>query len=81
MKTHYAAGEPALRHAVEVGRLLLEAKVSCKHGDWLTWLEDNFDGSVRTAQDYMRLAKNTKAIQSFESIVSALKTLKENSNG
>ena len=45
-----------LRHAVEAGRLLLEAKATVAHGEWLPWLESNFDGSTRTARAYMLVA-------------------------
>lgn len=29
-------------HAVEVGRLLIQAKDKVPHGEWLNWLENNF---------------------------------------
>lgn len=51
-----AAGETATRHAIQAGRLLIEAKSKVKHGGWLTWLKDNCCLSERTAQRYMRLA-------------------------
>lgn len=35
--------------------MLLEAKELCGHGNFCSWLEDNFDGSERIAQVYMRL--------------------------
>jgi hypothetical protein len=44
-----------LQHALEAGRLLLEAKRQCQHGTWLPWLKKNFQGSKRTAQAYLRL--------------------------
>jgi DUF3102 family protein len=47
-----------LEHAMNAGYLLREAKAECPHGRWLRWLEDNFEGSVRTAQVYMRLARD-----------------------
>ena len=43
-----------LRHAVEAGRLLLEAKAKVSHGEWLPWLESNFDGTKRTARLHAR---------------------------
>jgi hypothetical protein len=42
-------------HAVRCGELLTEAKSRCRHGEWLPWLEANFEGSPRTAQTYMQL--------------------------
>lgn len=44
-----------LESAIECGRLLTAAKESLPHGEWLPWLSENFDGSERTAQTYMRL--------------------------
>ena len=51
-----AALRDGLRHAVEAGRLLLEARAAVAHGEWLPWLESNFDGSARTARAYMLVA-------------------------
>lgn len=46
----------ALQHAVNAGRLLNEAKALVGHGEWRDWLLENFAGSERTAQGYMRVA-------------------------
>lgn len=54
----------ALEHAMLCGELLAEAKADCEHGQWRLWLRDNFIGSQRTAQVYMRLAANRDAIES-----------------
>jgi hypothetical protein len=51
------AARTALEHAAECGRLLLEAKASVPHGDWLPWLEANTSVSARQSQRYMRLAR------------------------
>lgn len=48
----------ALKHALNAGDLLLRAKAEQQHGTWGAWLEANFEGSVRTAQVYMRLARD-----------------------
>ncbi len=53
-----------LAHAIRAGELLAEAKSQCKHGEWLGWLEDHFDGSVRNAQCYMRVAARREEIES-----------------
>jgi flagellar biosynthesis GTPase FlhF len=58
-----AAVHSALKHAVRCGALLEEQKATVNHGGWLTWLEENFDGSVRTAQVYMRLARSREAVE------------------
>ena len=52
-----AAMNTGLQHALEAGRLLLEAKALCAHGQWLPWVADNFEGSIRTSQCYTRLAE------------------------
>jgi hypothetical protein len=55
---HYAfvgTFRKAVEHGIRAGELLAQAKEQCPHGTWLPWLEENFDGSARTAQEYMRL--------------------------
>jgi hypothetical protein len=54
------AWRDAVGHAIRAGELLTEAKAQVKHGEWLPWLEANFPGAPRTAQDYMRLAANAE---------------------
>lgn len=44
--------------AMEAGRLLIEAKASVGHGEWLPWLRVNVQMSERTARGYMTLAKS-----------------------
>jgi hypothetical protein len=49
----------SLGRAMDAGELLLEAKAAVPHGGWLRWLRENCaDMSERTAQTYMRLARN-----------------------
>jgi Protein of unknown function (DUF3102) len=54
---HRAVGQ-AMLHAIEAGKLLLEAKKQVPHGEWLSWLETSCDMPERTAQAYMRIARN-----------------------
>jgi hypothetical protein len=61
----------ALGHAMAAGDILLEAKLQLKHGQWLPWLE-TCDISERTAQRYMRLARNRSEIESNPTPVSDL---------
>lgn len=42
--------------AIEAGRVLLAIKVSLAHGEFTAWVEEHFEGSLRTAQTYMQLA-------------------------
>ena len=50
-----AAGQ-AVKHGVEAGGLLLKAKEEVGHGNFMKWVEENFEGSERVARKYMRLA-------------------------
>jgi hypothetical protein len=63
-----AAGQlnAALDHALEAGALLTEAKEQCPHGTWLPWLEANFAGSPRRAQEYMFLARNRADLEDLK---------------
>lgn len=45
------------RAFIEIGRRLNEAKEQLPHGEWLPWLREKVDFSERSAQDFMRLAK------------------------
>ncbi|MGM9647080.1 MAG: DUF3102 domain-containing protein, partial [Eubacteriales bacterium] len=47
--------ETVLSAAVEIGRLLCEAKIGVPYGDWGKWLEENVDYSVSTANNLMKL--------------------------
>lgn len=61
INTEHRACDKALRtglnHAVRAGELLVEAKDQVEHGRWGQWLADNFEGSARTAQAYMKVAR------------------------
>ena len=47
----------AIAHALKAGELLIAAKSKVEHGEWLPWLEQHCTVSERTAQAYMRIAK------------------------
>ena len=47
------AGEAIL----DIGDRLIEAKGMLTHGEWLSWLEDRVEFTERTAQRFMRLAR------------------------
>lgn len=40
---------------IELGGMLAEKKEALGHGEWLPWLRDNFEGSERHAQRFMKL--------------------------
>jgi len=46
----------AVEQAMLAGNLLLQAKGKVPHGEWLPWLQEHCEVSVRSAQGYMRLA-------------------------
>ncbi len=54
--------DAALKAAWQAGMLMIEEKKRVRHtmgpGAWLLWLESNFQGTPRTAQRYMRLARS-----------------------
>lgn len=45
----------SMARAVNIGRLLTEAKQLAGHGNWGAWLKNNCQFSERTAQNYMRV--------------------------
>src|SRR4051812_9107645 len=53
-----ASAQSAIEAAMEAGRLLIQAKDQVNHGGWLPWLEANTSVSERTAQAYMKLARD-----------------------
>lgn len=63
--------------AIRCGEQLMEAKDEVPHGEWLSWLEENFVFSARTAQVYMDIARENpaRAQDSPERIRSAFRAL------
>jgi hypothetical protein len=62
---HAAYGDAArkgVEHAMTAGDLLLLAKARLGHGQWLPWLTKHCSLSERSAQLYMRLARNRAQI-------------------
>jgi len=47
----------AIEHAFRAGEFLLAAKAEVAHGDWMTWVEENFVASERMAQRYMQIVR------------------------
>jgi Protein of unknown function (DUF3102) len=50
-------------HAINAGRLLIEAKAQLEHGQWLPWLQEHCQVSERTARPYMRLARHAAELE------------------
>ncbi|WP_373284265.1 DUF3102 domain-containing protein [Gordonia jinhuaensis] len=49
----------------EPGKVLITVKILVKHGEWLPWLEENFEGSQPAASRYMTLAENYSRVNSL----------------
>jgi len=45
------------KNVIEIGKLLNESREHLEHGDWQAWLIENFDLSLRTAQNYCSAAE------------------------
>ncbi len=72
----------ALGHALAAGDLLAQAKALVAHGEWGAWVAENFEGSKRTAEIYMRLASRRAELEAakaqsaaYLSIAGALRSL------
>jgi hypothetical protein len=61
----------------EVGDLLIEAKAQCEHGEWLSWLDAEFDWSVDKAELFMQVARLGNRFQKFRNLKLAKTTLYE----
>lgn len=70
----------ALAHAIRAGELLIEAKADLQHGEWLPWLEANFDFTRQMATNYMRLSENAEELQ-MENALSISAALKQLASG
>jgi Protein of unknown function (DUF3102) len=44
------------RSIFDIGKLLIEARDTCEHGEWGDWLDNEFDWSHDTAENYMAAA-------------------------
>jgi Protein of unknown function (DUF3102) len=67
----------SIERAMAAGDLLIEAKALVKHGQWLPWLADHCKISERTAQLYMRVARNRAEIEATKSATNADLNLSE----
>lgn len=64
-------------HAIRAGKLLLEAKIAVRHGDWSEWLATNCRVSERSAQLYMQLAREFPQGLAGVSLTAAIKMLEQ----
>lgn len=58
-----ASARDAVARAIEVGRLLAEAKDQVRHGEWAAWVAENCSFGIRQAQKYMRAHDNRVALE------------------
>jgi hypothetical protein len=53
----HAAMKVENSNIITIGRLLIEAREQVEHGEWMPWLNENFDSSISTAENYMNAAR------------------------
>ena len=57
-------------NTIEIGKRLIQAKSLLKHGEWINWLQDNFQLSHPTATKFMKCAKRFTNIASTQHLTS-----------
>ncbi len=67
-----SAAKTAIQYARQCGELLAEAKAQVGHGNWSQWLDGNFNGTLRSAQRYMKIASGWNQLESKTTRVSHL---------
>jgi hypothetical protein len=72
-----ASARSTIEAAMEAGSLLIQAKDQVGHGGWLPWLKANTSVNKRTAQGYMKLARelDKSAVSAHLTVDGALKML------
>jgi hypothetical protein len=72
------AGISMVKYALDAGQALNEAKAQLRRGEWGKWLAEHFSGSADTAELYMRIARNRKAVRDLKepSLRNALNAVK-----
>jgi integrase len=60
------AGASMVEHAIKAGEALNAAKPQLPRGEWLRWLEANFEGSRQTADNYRKLAANCQRVSNLD---------------
>lgn len=56
------AARSAIEHAIECGKLVLEAKAQVGHSGWLAWIDADLSFGARQAQKYCRLVQHADAL-------------------
>ena len=58
-------------NTIEIGKRLIQAKSLLKHGEWINWLQDNFQLSHPTATKFMKCAERFRNIASTQHLTSS----------
>ena len=73
----------SVQNAITAGRYLTAAKNKVEHGQWSTWVSENWEGdgrTARTAQRYMSLAKFDGDLSEVDSLRDALNIVADAKN-
>jgi hypothetical protein len=73
-------GRITVQKAIDAGRYLIAAKDQLEHGEWASWLEENWKYSQRTATVYMHISNWNHAanLDGATSVRDALRQIAEN---
>jgi hypothetical protein len=63
------------KNVIEIGKLLIESREHLEHGEWQPWLAENFDLSLRTAQNYFAAAEYVARVKSKSATVADFNNL------
>jgi hypothetical protein len=65
------------RSIFDIGKLLIEARDACEHGEWGDWLDREFDWSHDTADNYMAAARLADKFRTVRNLKVPLRTIYE----
>lgn len=68
-----SAAISALEHGRHCGELLIEAKAQLPHGEWEQWVAAHCTFQLRTAQEYMRVARRWQELEMIGATRSAFR--------
>lgn len=71
-----ASARKAVEHAERCGRALIAIKAKLPHGEWSTWLGQNFDYSQQHASRYMTIASNYSRVSNLKEATSLREALR-----
>lgn len=81
----HASYATALEHAIVCGNLLHKVHLQVHHGNWGKWVEENFEGSQRTADGYIQLAiaheQDPHLLEEVDSISAAFSAITRRASG